>query len=254
MTQRAVATSLDWSVSKVIRIEQGTVGLQPSDARVMLELYGVRDPDRVKQLMEWARAAKYDPYRGYRELFSGSFLAYLDYELAASRIRQFHPSIIPGLLQTEGYARSLLEEGLQIDADRAERIIEARLQRQESLVKEEAGKLSFILDEACLRRVVGGVRAHKLQLEHLRELVLRGSVNIKIVPFSAGAHAGIKGPFVLLEFDDGASDLVYLENADGDRVHRDDSQTVVEYSLRYEHLQSLAVDFADFLDESSGYP
>jgi transcriptional regulator with XRE-family HTH domain len=243
-SQKDVAEVQDWSVSKLLRIEAGAVGVSTTDLRALLEMYEIRDAERVAELTKWAQIARRSPLSVYRDVLSAEFLTYLNYEGSASVVRQWEPLLVPGLLQNEAYARAIIEAfAPQETSERViERQIEARLSRQELLREPGAPEMFFILDESVLRRRVGRGDTMIRQLEHLRELAQRPHIAIQILPFAAGAHRNMRAPFVILEFREAnVEDLLFLENPRGDLLDRDDGEELALYLASFWDLEGLAL-------------
>lgn len=221
-TQRETAGAMDWSMSKLIRIETGDVRVSTNDLRALLAYYEV-SPERVDQLVEVARAAR-EPVRWsrYRDVASPEYLAYLGYESSASIIRNFEPVLIPGLLQTEEYARTLLdviERPQVVDA-----LVDLRIERQELLVRSPAPELHFIVDESVIRHVVGGPDVMRRQLQQLRELAAIPHVHLRIAPFRLGIYPRMRVPYVIFEFGSPEDeDVLYIENPSGELLIRENS-------------------------------
>jgi transcriptional regulator with XRE-family HTH domain len=241
-TQRYVAEELDWSQSKIIRIENGTVAIGVTDLRALLELYGVTDQDAIANLVAMARGSKRQPFVEYKDIFRPDTLRYFAYESSASLIRQVEPLVVPGMLQTEEYARALLQS-YDLPQTRIGKIWESREERQELLDRPEPPKMFFILDEGTVRRTIGGPGVMRRQLDHLIELSKRPQVAIQVLQFTAGAHRGLRGPFVYLEFPDADDpDVLYLENSTGDAVFRDDTEFTGPYLEDFFLLEAQATD------------
>jgi transcriptional regulator with XRE-family HTH domain len=215
MTQDQVAEAMDWSLSKLIRIEGGGVSISVSDLRSLLAVYQVSNEDQVAELVDLARAARQKAwFTAYRDITSPQYVTFVGYEMAASVVRQFEPALIPGQLQTEEYARAVT---LEYAADRVDKLVEIRIRRQE-LLEEPRRQFFFILDEAVIRRQVGAPTNPGIMRRQLRSLVesaRQPNITVEIVPFSAGVHSGMKGPFTVLEFPGDDEDVLYLENARG---------------------------------------
>jgi transcriptional regulator with XRE-family HTH domain len=247
LTQRDVADSLDWSLSKLIRMESGSVGISTTDLKALLQHYDVSDKEEIDRFVDMARASKEQRdfwWSGYREATSQQYLTFLGYENSASAIFQFETLLIPGLLQEEEYAREVLAAyGGSASQQRMNEWVELRLRRQYELFERpHPPEMLFVLDEAALLRWVGGPKVMRRQLNRLRTEAARDHVTIEIVPFSAGAHPGMKGSFVILEFDEDVDDVLYLENSRGDMVSRDDQGEVKEYREAFEQLQTAAAE------------
>jgi transcriptional regulator with XRE-family HTH domain len=215
MTQEQVAVAMEWSLSKLIRIEGGGVSISVSDLKSLLSLYKIADESYVDELVTLARAARQRSwFTAFRDITSPQYVTFVGYEAAASIVRQFEPTLIPGQLQTEEYARAVT---LEYAADRVDKLVEIRIRRQE-LLEEPRRLFFFILDEAVIRRQVGAPTnpgIMRRQLRQLAETARQPNITIEVVPFSAGVHPGMKGPFTVLEFPGDDEDVLYLENARG---------------------------------------
>jgi transcriptional regulator with XRE-family HTH domain len=241
LTQQAVASLLDWSASKVIRIENGAVAVQPTDVRALLAAALVTDKVEIDRLVLLARSSKKLEWSEDREVFSQAYGNYLRYEASAAMVRQFNPSLVPGLLQCEEYAFCIAEQVLGMARERAERLVEARLRRQELLTTLDGPNFRFILDETALMRPVGGTQLMERQLNQLYALSQHDRVDIRVLPLAAGAHLGMRGPFILLEFEDeNFDDVLFLEDPMGDSFTRDDKITLAEYYETFATLESLS--------------
>jgi transcriptional regulator with XRE-family HTH domain len=200
LTQKDVAQALDWSPSKVIRIESGQVAISTTDLKALLAEYGVNDRAVVADLVDLAKNSKKQPWSQYKDVLPQETQEYFGLESSASIIRQCEPLLVPGLLQTEEYTRVLMAEVFNLSHQVTERIVEARRERQDTLIREDVPECFFIIDEAVIRRSIGGADVMRAQLQRLLELTEHHRVTIQTLPFSAGAHQGLQGPFVVLEF------------------------------------------------------
>lgn len=240
LTQREAAAALEWSLSKLIRIEAGAQGLSVTDLKAMLDLYGVTAEDRVAALSAAARGSRGQPWwSSYRDIVSQQFARYLDHEANAASFRIFHPLLVPGLLHTEEYAAEIL--GVHPEPERAPRIQDLREERQDRLFARSDLEFAFILDEEALHRWIGGPLLMRRQLQHLRDMAERPDVSIQIVPFSAGAHPGLRGPFILLRLSETDDEVLFLESASGDQLIRDDPELIAKYATYFEKLRELAL-------------
>ncbi|WP_370419501.1 helix-turn-helix domain-containing protein [Streptomyces sp. QH1-20] len=241
LTQLEVAARMDWSPSKLIRIEAGQVGISTDDLRALLHEYGIVDPQRLDYFLGLALASAKLPYREYRDLLPRPYMNLLSVEVAASIVRSFEPLVIPGMLQIEEYARATsLAFSPHITGARLDRAVEARLQRQKLLASEHRPEFFFIIDEAAIHRWTGGPGVMKSQLLHLKEMATRPGISIQIVPFSIGAHVGLQGSFVLLEFNGEMDDILYLEKTSGDSVFSDDTEATSRYLETFWALEAQA--------------
>ncbi|MEW2358142.1 helix-turn-helix transcriptional regulator [Spirillospora sp. NPDC029432] len=243
LTQEQAAQELEWSLSKIIRIEGGTVRVAVTDVRILLQMYGVAG-ERVNDILTLARAAREQGWwNAYRKILSQQLLDLIGYESAAKVIRQFEPLLVPGLLQTSAYAREILfqlrgsDSGADIDD-----LVEVRMRRQELFERPDPPQFFFVLDESAVHRLVGGTAMMRAQLAHLLEMAKRPNVTIEVVPFNAGAHAGLSGSFQMLDFAAPEDDpVLYLEGVQGEIVGRDFREDVVRYRERFELLRGMSL-------------
>jgi hypothetical protein len=207
--------AMDWSLSKIIRIENGRVGVSKNDLRALLDHYAITDPTAVRELDQLAKASRghpwWAPYSEY--LVSKKFEKFIDLEGDADELQMFNPTMLPGLLQTRGYARAVLESMVPPPTpDELEARVEVRVRRQEQVLERpDPPRVRAILDEAVLHRMMAESADSREQLEHLARLAERETVEIEILPFSAGLYE-LTGPFYVLLFgDDRDQDVAYVE-------------------------------------------
>jgi Domain of unknown function (DUF5753)/Helix-turn-helix len=226
MTQNAAAKAMDWSVSKLIRIEAGTVSISVNDLKALLHHYGVTGDKEVNGLVEMARSIRQSSWLSeYKGVAGDVFLTFLGYEDAAVRSYSFQPILVPGLLQTDEYALEVLRviRGSK-DPKRINRLVELRLARQERVFSRTGGiKLNYLLDESVVRRTVGGPEIMRRQVKHLLDVFDQDNLTIRIVPFRCGMYRSIRVPFVVLEFTDTEDEaILYLEHPHGEALIRED--------------------------------
>lgn len=236
MTQRDVATVMDWSQSKLIRIESGAVNISTNDLRALLRHYGA-DSARIDALVEVARAAReVTPWYIYKDVATPEYLAFLGYESSASIIRNFEPIFVPGLLQTEEYARTVIGILEAHNPHKIDSLVDLRMQRQEVLVRQPAPELHFILDEAVIRRKAGGRDVMRRQLRHLQDLVESPTITMRIIPFEKGMYPLQRVAYWLFEFPDPEDAYVlYVENPQGSFIVHESSteESEIESPTRY---------------------
>jgi transcriptional regulator with XRE-family HTH domain len=221
--QRDVAAAMDWSLSKLLRIETGAVGIATNDLRMLLQHYGITDASRVQTLVETARAARErSPWGPYRDLGTPQFISFLAYETAASVIRSYQPVFVPGLLQTEEYAREVLAQLRGPDQQTVDRLVDLRMARQELVDNVGLSSFHFILDQSVLYRTIGGTGVMRRQLRRLKEESEKPNVTLRIVPFNAGIYPRVGTAYILFEFPDPENeDVLFIEDAQGDLMLRD---------------------------------
>ncbi len=240
LTQRQAADHLDWSLSKLVRIEAGAVGISTTDLQALLKLYKIDDPAQTSNLVAMARFGKRSPwFSKYQSVISSAFGEYLGYEGSASSIRGFQPLTIPGLLQTKDYARAIV---LGSGAPDPDKIVELRMERQRLLERDQRPTIIYVIDEAALHREVGGPEVMRQQIRHLVDLLSGPRLSVRIIPFSAGAHPSMKGSFTILEFADWDNDLLYLETAGDNVTTRDDQELITQYQVNFSLLTDIALE------------
>jgi transcriptional regulator with XRE-family HTH domain len=223
LTPREVAAAMDWSQSKLIRIESGAVGISTNDLRALLTHYNI-DSIRIGILVDIARAAR-EPTQWsiYRNVASAEYITFLGYESSASTIRNFEPLFIPDLLQTEEYARTVISVVEARNSCKIDSLVDLCVQRQELIVRDNGPRIQAIMDEAVIRRVVGGQNVMRQQLQYLQTLAEHPRVTIRIVSFTRGVYPCQWVSYVLLGFrDPNDGDLLYVKNLCGEYVVRED--------------------------------
>jgi transcriptional regulator with XRE-family HTH domain len=228
LTIDEVAKALECSVSKVSRLETGQGIPYRRDVRDLLDRYGITDPGRRDRLMRWVREGN---RQGWWDDFSDvlapdpedplrpdNLSRYVALEQDASEVRSYEAIVVHGLLQTEDYARAVLNTLSTADRDATNRLVELRMRRQWRLYAEEDPLiLQVVLDEAVLYRSVGGPKVMQAQLARLLTDAQRPNITLRVLPFSVGAHRSVSGSFVVLAFaDTDDNDLVYIESHVGD--------------------------------------
>lgn len=246
LTCEDVAEHLECSASKISRVETGRVSVSPRDVRDMLELYGV-EPEQRESLVQLARESRQKGWwHAYSDAIEPRFANYVGLEDAAAEIRTYEVNLIPGLLQTEDYARAVISAGsLTAPLSEVDRLVALRMARQPMLTGDAPPQMWAVLDEAVLRRTVGGRGLMRLQLEHLIELATLPNVAVQVIPFGSGAHPGMGKPFVILAFPERSDpDVVYLEDLTS-ALYIEDLHQVDRYNVLFNHLRATALSFED---------
>jgi transcriptional regulator with XRE-family HTH domain len=241
-----VATRLECSSSKISRIETSQVRATPRDVRDMLELYKVSDAQR-EELIQLAREARQkDWVQDYNDV---PFAPLVGLETAAASLRTYSVLNIPGHLQIKPYAEAIIR-AIRPDIPEVEldRRVELRLSRQQFLTQEDPSSFSVVLDEAVLRRLVGGIEVMRRQLQRLIELGALDNVTMQVIPFDAGAHAAMDGEFTIVSFRDPADpDVVFIEDTTEDH-YLDDPDTLRRYTTIFDNLRAKALDPTESLE------
>lgn len=244
LTVRAAATNLEWSEAKIWRIETGQTSLRSLDVEAMCKVYGA-PPDLTDALMGLAKETKTRGWwHSYGDVIPETFDLYIGLEEAASELAWYESELVPGLLQTEDYARTLIRtDTAAVDEDEIERRVGVRLARQALLTRVTAPpKLNVVLNEAILRRPIGGERVMAGQLARLEEAGELPNVSIRVMPFEAGLHHGVvSGPFVMLRFPlngDGKESeppTVYVDGSTG-ALYLDKSHEIDRYRTAFTNI------------------
>lgn len=242
LSREEAARQLEWSTSTIFRIETGRSRPQPGNVRVLLDLYGVTGAER-DGLIQLAREARQPGWwHSFRDVLSNPYEVYIGFEGGATTIRNFEPIVVPGLLQTEAYARATFKGGpRELDSDEIEARVEVRMARQQILARDDRPRLWTVTDEAVIRRAVGGTDVMRDQLRHLVDAAEQGKTTIQVVPFHAGAHSGTTGPFVILDFPEATDPaIVYVETLAGD-IYLEQLPDVERYTIAFERLLAAAL-------------
>lgn len=240
LTIEQVAKSLLCSTSKISRIETGQVSVRGLDLRAILDLYEVAASDRVI-LIELARKASdkglwqaQGPLKNLRAL--------VDFEVAATSIRTFGGLLLPGLLQTGEYARAVMRAlRPELRSEELEHRVEIRIARQALLKGDDPPSYWAILDDAALRRDVGGRRVMARQLQFLAEMAALPTVTLQVLPSAKGAHAGLCGDFTIFSFSEpNDQDVIYLEHLGSD-LYVEQREQVIRHVQAFDHLRARAL-------------
>jgi transcriptional regulator with XRE-family HTH domain len=212
LTQEQAARALDWSLSKLVRIEAGQTGISVTDVQALLDLYGV-PAHQADPVTAMARAARRRPWFARHKVAAvvPGLAQYLEAETAAARICGCRVAGVPDLLQTVGYARAFLTG---LGAPRIQERVDLLLARQQILDRDDCPQIRYLLDEGALYRSVGGTAVLHAQLRHLAVLDAHPRLSIRVVPYTAGAYAIHETSYTITEFPAGDADL-YLEIGDG---------------------------------------
>ncbi|MFC8944527.1 helix-turn-helix domain-containing protein [Streptomyces rochei] len=254
ITSGEAARLVGWHQSKVSRIETGTSGAKPADVRLLLDAYGVDDA-QLRELLE-VLAGTDGPgggrnhwWHAYRGVLPPTYRDFISLESQASAMRTLETTVVPGLLQTPEYARAVTHAAVDgLSEERLDTLVEVRLARQDVLRAEPPLELSAVLDEAVLRREVGGPGVMARQLERLVEAARLPHVVLRVLPFAAGAHIGVTGPFVIFSFSSTSDlDVVVLDHLTSS-LHLERKEDVEAYTEAFNALLVHALSPEDSLD------
>ncbi|WP_326761490.1 helix-turn-helix domain-containing protein [Streptomyces phaeochromogenes] len=250
------ARLVGWHQSKVSRIETGRSGVKPTDVELLLDAYDVRDAELRELLVMLAGSddnGRHHWWHAYRGLLPSTYSDFISLESQASVMRTLENSVVPGLLQTPEYAREVTLAAVDgAPDDKVDALVEVRLARQDVLRSNPPLRLSAVLDEAALRRTVGGPGVMARQLEHLREAAQLPHVRIQVLPFEVGAHVGVTGPFVIFSFPSTSDlDVVVLDHLTSS-LYLERKEDLQAYSEAFDSLQVHALSPEETLDFIAG--
>ncbi|GAA4441996.1 helix-turn-helix domain-containing protein [Phytohabitans houttuyneae] len=238
VTREAAGWEIRASESKISRMELGRVGFKERDVADLLTLYGVNDKTERDALLALARQANAQGWwQRFSDVLPNWFQAYLGLESSAAMIRTYEVQFVPGLLQSREYARAVVMIGHgAAGLDEIDRRVDVRMARQQLLTRPGAPHLWAVLDEAVLRRPIGGRTVMRTQISALIDATKLSNVTIQVVPFSAGGHAAAGGAFSILRFPDAElPDVVYMEQLTSS-LYLDKRDDVDQYAAAMERL------------------
>lgn len=240
LTVEQVATELLCSPSKVSRMETGQRGATARDIRDLCELYGVTDPGERARMTSLAAEGK---QQGWWQSYDLDYFAtYVGLEESATSVKQYQSTTIPGLLQTPDYVRAMSDVLVpDVPGERADVLVEVKMRRQGRLAGDPPLPVRIVLDEAVLRRAVGGPAVMAAQLDRVVAATREHQVTVQVIPFSAGAHPAMDSTFTILDFTEPVASVVYVEGLVG-WIYLERPYDVARYEQVFEKLVSLALD------------
>jgi len=256
LTSGQAARLVGWHQSKVSRIETGSSGVKPADVRLLLDAYVVEDSELRDLLLVLAGAdevGRHHWWHAYRGVLPSTYRDFISLESQASVMRTLETAVVPGLLQTPEYARAVTRAAVDgLEEAKLDALVEVRLARQDVLRSNPPLALSAVLDEAVLRREVGGPDVMARQLRRLVEAAHLPQVRLQVLPFSAGAHIGITGPFVIFSFPNTSDlDVVVLDQLTSS-LYLERKEDLQAYNEAFNTLQIHALSPEDSLDYIAG--
>ncbi|GGW15172.1 helix-turn-helix domain-containing protein [Streptomyces capoamus] len=247
LTALQVGNELGFSQAKVSRIEKGEVRVARTDLKAMLALYGITDDDQVSAFIEAAKDAKSQGWWiAYEDALPREYRDYIALEGTAASIRTFEGMIVPGLMQTPEYMQSIITAGPAVlPPGHVDSLIKVRQERQTILDDEHPPKLWAIVAEGAIRQAVGGYGVMLDQLHHMARLTERSNITLQVLPFEAGAHAGVQSSFVLFDFPTDPS-IACVANLTG-TLFMDQPGQLEAFSDAFDNLRASALSPADSL-------
>ena len=242
LTGEEAAAQLGWSPSKISRIETGQTAPSPADLRRVLDLYEVTGTQRGRLELLGQSAGQRGWWDAYADTLGPEYTALIALEAEAESVRWYSPMLVPGLLQTERYAREVIRSGLLIaPPGEVERRVQVKMNRQRVLARDTPLLLDVVLDEAAILRPVGDAAVMREQLAHLARIAGQPGVNLQMLPLAAGPHPATTGEFTILRFPDLiAPDVVYLENMTSD-LYVEREADVYRYAMAFDRLRAIAL-------------
>ncbi|MGW9029887.1 helix-turn-helix domain-containing protein [Streptomyces sp. NPDC055722] len=253
LTSGEAAALVGWHQSKVSRIETGASGVKPADVGRLLDAYGVEEHELRELLLMLAGSedggGRQNWWNAYRGVLPPTYRDFISLESQASGIRTLETSVVPGLLQTPEYARAVTRAAVDgLEDDKLDALVEVRLARQDVLRADPPLSLWAVLDEAVLHREVGGPEVMARQLQRLLDAARLPQVRLQVLPFAAGAHIGITGPFVIFSFPSRSDlDVVVLDHLTSS-LYLERKEDLQAYSEAFNSLRIHALSPEDTLD------
>ena len=243
MTAGQVATSLEWSGSKVSRIENAKQFVSPTDVRTLLVLYGLGE-DEIEKYVTIARQARQrDWWHKFDDVLPEWFEGYLGFEAEAAKISTYESDLVPGLLQTEQYAAAVLSAfPLRTTPDEMERSVELRRARQARLSGDNPVTLDAVISEAVVRRVIGGPQVMRAQLESLIDAAQAPNITLRLLPFTAAEHPGINGAFSVIEFPDPEEGRIVCVEALTATLYIEQTRQIGVYRLAFDQIRAASLE------------
>jgi len=229
----------------VARVESGEIKVRQGDVLELLLAYGVPiDDEHSKALLAMTKDLREPGWWQRLNTLTSKYATYIAYEAEAQDLRNFEPVIVPGLLQTEAYARAVISVGRETDSEAIEQRVKARMTRQETLTRKSPLQLWAILSEAVLCCEVGGPEVMREQMQHLATIAALPNVTIQVLPFAAGAHLADNGGFAILTFAQGDPDLGHIDTLAGSLFLESDSE-IKRLNAVFDHLKTLSLSPAE---------
>ncbi|AGL19480.1 helix-turn-helix domain-containing protein [Actinoplanes sp. N902-109] len=245
LSQEDAAERTGLDPSSFSRIEQARNRPQRRTVMTLLDLYRV-DPDRREILLSWLKESTKPGWTQFYEPFlTEPYMTFIQFEYEAERLRNYESLFIPGLLQTKEYARAVIEGVVPaISAEDVQRRVDVRMQRQSVLGRPTPMQLWAVVDEAAIRRKVGGPAVMRAQLEHLVTASASPHVNLQVVPFEVGAHPGMPGSFVVMDFAEQVDvPIVYSDSMAGD-IFLEAEEEVARFAATFQRISEQALSQA----------
>jgi transcriptional regulator with XRE-family HTH domain len=248
LTQEQVANELDWSPSKLIRVEGGRSSITKVDLDALLAKYGITSESHRERLQGLNRGSREKAWwKAYKNDLDATYIEYVGYEAGAAFVRQFVSGFLPGLLQTPEYAEVLTSD--TVDPVHVASVVNFRLRRQAELQRRSVPpRQYYVIDESVIRRHVGISRDPAIMPNQLNSIADRAErddgLTVRVIPFSIGAHPGLSGPFTLVEFAGAMPDILYLDSGRDTALITGTDPRIAEYADHFENLleNSLSAD------------
>jgi transcriptional regulator with XRE-family HTH domain len=239
------ASSGDFNTSTISRWETGHRNISPAELRRLLDLYDIHGDEREALLGLCRRSRQRGWWHTYSDAVPNWFQFYVGLETEARSIHGYTSELVPGPLQTADYYRAFLRTPPAVGEEEAERKVALRLARQERLTSDDPPEYWAVLNEAVIRRPVGGPEVMRAQLDHITQITDLPHVTVQVLPFSAGVHPAMEGAFWILGFPEPADpDVAYQENQKGG-LYLEKPDDINRYTLMFNHLIAKALDPAD---------
>jgi transcriptional regulator with XRE-family HTH domain len=239
-TGEEIGALLGWSGAKISRIETARTAISTTDLRTLLDIYGVTG-EPAEKLLVLARTANVRGWWDAYPDFDAAYTTLIGLEAEAASVHCYSALALHGFLQTEDYARQIIGTRPVVPPGEVERLTQVRLRRQSRLTGPDPLEFSAVLDEATIRRQIGGPDVMRAQLRHLIDVAHLPNVTLQVLPFSAGVHPATSGTFIVLKFPFPGNEIVYLELMNSS-LYVEQEVDVYKYSLAFDDLRGRALD------------
>jgi transcriptional regulator with XRE-family HTH domain len=244
MTIEEVAEQLEWSSGKISRIENARVSVLPRDVKFLLRIYGAAESSEDwETLLALARESRQKGWwHAYGDAIPEWFEVYVGLEADATTLRTYESESVPGLFQTEDYARAVhVATMIGVSDDEIEKQVAVRMARQDRLAEADGPQIWSVINEAVIRRVVGSPAIMQAQLSKLAAVSRQPNITLQVLPFSVGAHAGMDGAFMILGFPEPTDPEVVYVNYYAGTLYLEKPRESQRYALMFDHLRATAL-------------
>lgn len=253
LTAAKAAKALGWSSPKITKMEtKASKRIKADDLEALMDLYGITDSEKRESIQALAKDARMRGWWSrYKNVFKNETLP--DFETEACTLRSYDGQVIPGLLQVPEYTRALFQGGRYTSPEEIEQRAQARMKRREILTRHEPVHLRAVIDEAALHRPIGGTSVMVKQLQYLLHMAQMPHIDIQVLPYSKGAHAGLTAPFMILDFPHPLDTPIVCVPTLTDALYLEDDEDIESYCAIFGDIQGSSLSSAETADYVSAH-